>query len=766
MKYKDNLCKKILKNLSNKKGEVSYVSVVIVFFVILVFLVTFFGYWETTHRIELSQENVQLSLDNYLMDHYSDLYSPLANGGKNSEDQEDKYKRTFQKIFAQLDTEKIAEYMDKDSPYTVTNEGDTITAVDKEGKTAFKISDLKLDYKLSTKYINSNSGTNVTGEVNFQPELVAEYKVETPLNLALVKPVVNFDTYTSSSYKLKYVNEYDDDGNKIAESNNDEPDLGTKIARYTLHFNDGITQNKTASYRPIFVRNLPIPKRDNYMFAGWYKSKLLTGSTYASTPSTYEGDVDYYAKWVNSYHEISNEVKVTFSYYDVLVPSSDAGELNSTPTTYSYTYDGLPGSCFDYYGKDNQKINFSKVIKYAANNTHNPDNAAHNYYYWSSQAEAEEGIQTLPDYHSTPTTNSDGEWVYENYSKQIYHPDTYGNPQTSGEKFVTYYDNEGNEISESDIYEQNANISEVKVWYVNTLKKFKVTAYIVDEDTSEFEENSNGAFVGTKKVIIPNVFYNSNLGVVSKIAQKYGVTNSTPALWTQESFINNDKTYYFQYWAHDKYGNNITGSYPRYTYRVSGNETIYAIYDTKKFEKVGLSTLTPNVNQYTTSAGVKKYKLRGDFTPYNCPDKDADIKKIAVLFIRTTSDAIDNCTDTEFQSFRDNIAKKLTEGGYSDKTGSSVTVGVYPDSDQILQSKVTGYMYPAQGNLSNKNRATTNVNFGASTVKNYSMYQIHAMYYDKINPLTGEKYGWIIGDNIVKFKFDADCNYTITDIVK
>ena len=179
-----------------------------------------------------------------------------------------------------------------------------------------------------------------------------------------------------------------------------------------------------------------------------------------------------------------------------------------------------------------------------------------------------------------------------------------------------------------------------------------------------------------------------------------------------------------------------------------------------------MSTLTPNVNQYTTSAGVKKYKLRGDFTPYNCPDKDADIKKIAVLFIRTTSDAIDNCTDTEFQSFRDNIAKKLTEGGYSDKTGSSVTVGVYPDSDQILQSKVTGYMYPAQGNLSNKNRATTNVNFGASTVKNYSMYQIHAMYYDKINPLTGEKYGWIIGDNIVKFKFDADCNYTITDIVK
>lgn len=767
MKYKDNLCKKFLKNLSNKKGEVSYISVVIVFFVILVFLVTFFGYWETTHRIELTQENVQLSLDNYLMDHYSDLYSPLANGGKNSEDQEDKYKRTFQKIFAQLDTEKIAEYMDKDSPYTVTNDGDTITAVDKEGKTAFKISDLKLDYKLSTKYINSNSGSNVTGEVNFQPELIAEYKVETPLNLALVKPVVNFDTYTSSSYKLKYVNEYDDDGNKIAESDNDEPNLDTKIARYTLHFNDGTTQNKSASYRPILVQKLPIPKRDNYMFAGWYKSKLLTGSTYASTPSTYEGDVDYYAKWVNSYHEISNEVKVTFAYYDIVVPSTIAGSLSSTPSTYSYTYNGLPGSCFDYYGKDNQKINFSKVIKYAAENTRNPDNYAHSYYYWPSQAEAEEGIQTLPDYHSTPTTNSDGEWVYKNYSKQTYHPDTYGNPQTSGEKFVTYYDNEGNEIPESDIYEQNANISEVKVWYVNTLKKYKVTAYIVDEDTSEFEENSNGNFVGTKKVVFPNIFYDSALGYPSDdIALKYGVTNITPPLITKKSFTHNGTTYYLQYWAHDKKGNGIVSAYPRYNYRVHSNETLYAIYDTKEFQKIGLSTLSPYVNTYTASNNVTTYRIGGVLTPYNCPDNDTNIKKVGVLFIRANADVIENSTDEDCQRLRNNIIKGLNEGKYAENTSDVLQAKIFPDSDQIFTSTIPGYIYNAKGRLNNKNKGNFTINFTEKTIKNYSMYAIQVMYYDAINPLTGEKYGWILGDNMIKYKFDSNCNYIITDIAK
>ena len=749
------------KTISNKKGEITYVSVAIVMFVILVFFATFLGYWHTNQKIELTEENIQLALDNYLMDHYSDLYEPLANGGKDSKMTEETYKRTFQSIFNKLDVQTVAKYMNKNSHYIVTSDGNSIIATEKKGDIAFKLNDVSLSYKLDSKYANGN------GEVNFQPKLIADYKVETVINLALVKPTINYSTESFSSYKLKYVNEYDDNGTKKAESDNNTPDLSNKTAKYTLHYNDNKTANLSDNYKPSEVKKLPIPRRTNYTFAGWYRSTVLSGATYSSTPSTYEGDVDYYAKWVNSYHEISNDVKITFAYYGVTRETGAAsGTLNSTPSTYSYTYDGLPGTCFDYYGKDNQKINFSKVIQYAAENTHDPDNYAHSYYYWTSQAEAEKGIQTLPNYNTTPTTNSEGEWVYKNYTKQVYHPSTYGQPQSNGEKFVTYYDNEGNEVSENDIYEKNANISEVKVWYVNTLKKCNVTAYIVDKDTSEFEENSNGTFTGTKKITIQNVFYGSNLGLIQSddLTYKYGIRNKTLDLTTCEHFTYNGTTYYFQYWAHDKEGAGATSYYPKYTYKINGNEVLYAIYDTQALSQPGLSILNPSVTKSTTSTGVKKYAINTLFTPYNLPDNDTNITKTAVFYLRNNTTVFDNANEEQFLNFRNNIKKKLEDGGYSSGTTSRVKVTITPDSNQIYNTKFSGYSYYVKGKLNNKNRTNLTTSFSQSSIANYSIFVIQAYYYDKINPVTGEKYGWIVSDNFIKFKFDTNCNYNITSI--
>lgn len=751
------------KTVSNKKGEITYVSVAIVMFVILVFFATFLGYWHTNQKIELTEENIQLALDSYLIDHYSDLYAPLTNGGKDSKMAEETYKRTFQSIFNKLDVQTVAKYMNKNSHYIVTSDGDSITAKEKNGETAFKLNDVSLSYKLDSKYVNGND------EVNFQPKLIADYKVETAINLALVKPTINYSTESFSSYKLKYVNEYDDNGTKKAESDNNTPDLSNKTAKYTLHYNDNKTANLSDNYKPSEVKNLPIPRRSNYTFAGWYRSTVLSGATYSSTPSTYEGDVDYYAKWVNSYHEISNDVKITFAYYKLNVTTDQqSGLLNSTPSTYSYTYDGLPGTCFDYYGKDNQKINFSKVIQYAAKNTKDPDNYAHSYYYWTSQAEAEKGIQTLPNYNTTPTTNSEGEWVYKNYTKQVYHPSTYGQPQSSGEKFVTYYDNEGNEISESDIYEKNANISEVKVWYVNTPKKFKVTAYIVDKDTSEFEENSIGTFAGTKKVTIPNVFYNSNLGPIKSdnIAYKYGIRNSTPTLTTSSQFTYNGKTYYFQYWAHDKEGAGATSTYPRYTYRVFSNETLYAIYDTKKLQKVGLNILNSKVGVSTSSSGITRYLLNGIVTPYNCPDNDSNITKVAGFYIRDKNDVLSNCTKEEFDKLKSFLVKKLVDNKYEANSSKQLTVTIYPDSDQLAITKIQGLIFNANGLLTNKNRVNIVAGFTAKSLTNNNIYLIEAMYYNGTNPLTGEKYGWILSDNTIRFKFDDKCNSTVSEFSK
>ncbi len=68
--------------------------------------------------------------------------------------------------------------------------------------------------------------------------------------------------------------------------------------KYTLHYNDGETENSVAYYDPSNPADLPtLSDRGNYKFSGWYKNSELTGEIYTKTPTTNEGDVDYYAKW-------------------------------------------------------------------------------------------------------------------------------------------------------------------------------------------------------------------------------------------------------------------------------------------------------------------------------------------------------------------------------------------------------------------------------------------------------------------------------------
>ena len=175
--------------------------------------------------------------------------------------------------------------------------------------------------------------------------------------------------------------------------------------------------------------------------------------------------------------------------------------------------------------------------------------------------------------------------------------------------------------------------------------------------------------------------------------------------------------------------------------------------------------MNPTVSKYTSS-GAKKFKLGGILTPYNCPDNDSNIKKVTTFFVRDNNKSIENASDLEYQNFKDNIIDKLNDGNYANNTTSYLSISLYPNSDQIYTSKIPGFIYTANGLLTNKNRVNLTANMSESSVKGNTIYQMQAMYYDAINPLTGEKYGWILGDNMIKYKFDSNCNYTITDIAK
>lgn len=83
-----------------------------------------------------------------------------------------------------------------------------------------------------------------------------------------------------------------------------------------------------------------------------------------------------------------------------------------------------------------------------------------------------------------------------------------------------------------------------------------------------------------------------------------------------------------------------------------------------------------------------------------------------------------------------------------------------------LSLKFKDLFFNANGLLTNKNRVNIVAGFTAKSLTNNNIYLIEAMYYNGTNPLTGEKYGWILSDNTIRFKFDDKCNSTVSEFSK
>ena len=114
--------------------------------------------------------------------------------------------------------------------------------------------------------------------------------------------------------------------------------------------------------------------------------------------------------------------------------------------------------------------------------------------------------------------------------------------------------------------------------------------------------------------------------------------------------------------------------------------------------------------------------------------------------------------------FKNNIITELNAGKYGEGTTQVTKFTIQPSNNQVYQNELRGSALYCKGFLSNYNRILIGAKYTEDSLKDQTIYMIQALYYDKINPLTGEKYGWILSDNTIKFKFDTNCNYDITSI--
>ncbi|MDE6613834.1 MAG: InlB B-repeat-containing protein, partial [Clostridia bacterium] len=79
----------------------------------------------------------------------------------------------------------------------------------------------------------------------------------------------------------------------------------SKTGNVTLHANGGTLSEDVNDYQEGIAKDLPIPEKNYFDFAGWYDNENFTSKAYTQIPATAEGDVEYWAKWTPKTYSIT-----------------------------------------------------------------------------------------------------------------------------------------------------------------------------------------------------------------------------------------------------------------------------------------------------------------------------------------------------------------------------------------------------------------------------------------------------------------------------
>lgn len=461
---------------------------------------------------------------------------------------------------------------------------------------------------------------------------------------------------------------------------------------------------------------------------------------------------------------------ISFKYYDREVKTGTVAHINTKPTVVNYVFS--VGELAQYLNEDGTYDYVRMITKAVTASGINPDNVIDSYKYFTSQNDAETGIQKEFSYRNYDKTNSKYLTYGEAYTNGNFanHTDCYGRLQdpksNDGEDWVSYYNGKTKYATEDDAKKANTPVTSITVWFFNNLKSYSPTFHYATAKNELSSIDGTSKFVGTQLNIINPVFYNVRLGVANGVEsideegfylKEYGVTGYTGTYsGTAMSIQNGKDELKFLYWSYDKAGKSIASNSYKYGYRVTNNIHLYAIYGKAKDNtNPGLTVSMNNPDYHTDSNGINRVRLNTVMNVYNCPDDDPNIKNVAVIYILDPNNYIQSYINenntTALKNIRTSVYNLIHENG-SKAQFSGVTIKIDGKND----NKALGLTYTASKDLlTNKNRVQFTTDFKQSALAAQKViYTFSAMNYYKESATEESKTDWIVSDNCIKYMFD------------
>ena len=465
---------------------------------------------------------------------------------------------------------------------------------------------------------------------------------------------------------------------------------------------------------------------------------------------------------------------ISFKYYDREVKTGTVAHINTKPTVVNYVFS--VAELAEYQNQDGTYDYARMITKAVTAGRIDPDNVIDSYKCFTSQADAETGIQNEYSYRDFVKSSSTYKTYGTAYPKGNFknHTDCYGRLQGSdgatvsdGEDWVSYYNGKTKYATETDAKMAGKTVTSITVWFFNNLKSYKPTFHYATAINELSPIGDTSKFVGTKTNIINPVFYNVRLGVANGVdsideegsyLKEYGVTGFTGTYsGTAMSIQNGKDELKFLYWSYDENGKSIASNSYKYGYRITNNIKLYAIYgNAKDNTNPGLTVSMNSPDYHKDSNGIDRVRLNTVMNVYNCPDYDPNIKNVAVIYILDPNNYIQSYINenntTALSNIRTNVYNLIKANG-SKSQFSGVTIQIDGKND----NKALGLTYTASKDLlTNKNRVQFTTDFKQSALASQKIiYTFSAMNYYKESATEESKTDWIVSDNCIKYIFDA-----------
>lgn len=465
---------------------------------------------------------------------------------------------------------------------------------------------------------------------------------------------------------------------------------------------------------------------------------------------------------------------ISFKYYDREVKTGTVAHINTKPTVVNYVFS--VAELAEYQNQDGTYDYARMITKAVTAGRIDPDNVIDSYKCFTSQADAETGIQNEYSYRDFVKSSSTYKTYGTAYPKGNFknHTDCYGRLQGSdgatvsdGEDWVSYYNGKTKYETETDAKMAGKTVTSITVWFFNNLKSYKPTFHYATAINELSPIGDTSKFVGTKTNIINPVFYNVRLGVANGVdsideegsyLKEYGVTGFTGTYsGTAMSIQNGKDELKFLYWSYDENGKSIASNSYKYGYRITNNIKLYAIYgNAKDNTNPGLTVSMNSPDYHKDSNGIDRVRLNTVMNVFNCPDDDPNIKNVAVIYILDPNNYIQSYINenntTALSNIRTNVYNLIKANG-SKAQFSGVTIQIDGKND----NKALGLTYTASKDLlTNKNRVQFTTDFKQSALASQKIiYTFSAMNYYKESATEESKTDWIVSDNCIKYIFDA-----------